>query len=83
MRTDFNAYASNRIGDLIRKAKEIRRAQLGVKKERVQAKVFGVWLEETLDDILTRVRNADARGNDSTADVELIKRKIAAFKAAS
>jgi hypothetical protein len=83
LRTDFNAYASNRIGDLIRKAKEIRRAQLGVKKERVQAKVFGVWLDETLDDILTRVRNADARGNDSTADVELIKRKIAAFKAAS
>ena len=34
LRTDFNAYASNRIGDLIRKAKEIRRAQLGVKKER-------------------------------------------------
>ena len=54
-----------------------------MKKESVQAKVFGVWLEETLDDILTRVRNADARGNDSTADVELIKRKIAAFKAAN
>jgi hypothetical protein len=81
LRTDFNAYASNRIGDLIKKAKEIRRAQLGIKKERVQAKVFGVWLDEILDDILTRVRNADARGNDSTADVELIKRKIAAFKA--
>lgn len=81
LKTDFNAYASNRIGDLIKKAKEIRRLQLGVKRERIQALAFEKYIEKTLDDMLTRARNAEARGNDPTVDVERLKRQIAAFKA--
>ena len=81
LKTDFNAYASNRIGDLIKKAKEIRRLQLGVKRERIQALAFEKYIEKTLDDMLTRARNAESRGNDPTVDVERLKRQIAAFKA--
>lgn len=81
MRTDFNAYVSNRIGDLIRKAKELKRLQLGVKRERIQALAFEKYIEKTLDDMLTRARNAESRGNDPTVDVERLKRQIAAFKA--
>ena len=81
LKTDFNAYASNRIGDLIRKAKEIRRAQLGVKRERIQALAFEKYIEKTLDDMLTRARNAESRGNDPSVDVQRLKRQIAAFKA--
>ena len=81
VKTKFNAYASNRIGELINKAKQIRRAQLGIKRERIQALAFEKYIEKTLDDMLTRARNAESRGNDPTVDVERLKRQIAAFKA--
>lgn len=81
LKTDFNSYVSNRIGDLIKKAKEIKRLQLGVKRERIQALAFEKYIEKTLDDMLTRARNAESRGNDPTVDVERLKRQIAAFKA--
>lgn len=80
VKTDFNAYVSNRLGDLIRKAKELRAKALGLKRERAPTKVFTDWESETLESILTRVKTADTRGMDPTADVERVKRAIAAYK---
>ena len=79
LKTDCNAYISNRLGDLIAKATKIYKAQNGIKTERVQALAFGEYEKKIMDEILTRVRNADSRGNDPTANVELTKRRIAAY----
>ena len=81
LKTEFNAYVSNRLGDLIRKAKEIHAENMGLKRERVPTKVFSVWEDETLKLILQRVKTADSRGNDPSADVERVKRAIAAHLA--
>lgn len=82
LKTDFNAYASNRLGDLIRKAKELRAKKLGLKRERAPTKVFTDWEKEVLEGILTRAKNAESRGMDPTASVEMVKKCIAAYLAA-
>ena len=79
LRTDFNTYASNRIGDIIKKATKIRSDLLGLKRERVQAFEFAVFEKKILAELEKRVRNADNRGNDPSADVALVKRRIAAY----
>jgi hypothetical protein len=82
LKTDTNAYVSNRLGDLISKAKKIWKERAGIKAERVQALAFAEFEKKAMDTMLERVRNADARGNDPSANVELTKRRIAAYWAA-
>ncbi len=79
LKTDTNAYVSNRLGDLISKAKKIWKERAGIKAERVQALAFAEFEKKAMDTMLERVRNADARGNDPSANVELTKRRIAAY----
>jgi hypothetical protein len=79
LKTDTNAYVSNRLGDLISKAKKIWKERAGIKAERVQALAFAEFEKKAMETMLERVRNADARGNDPSANVELTKRRIAAY----
>ena len=78
-RKAFSAYASNLIGEVIRKAKKIWNAKHGIVSTRDSAKALEVAERDLLDDILTRHRNATARGNDPYANVELTKRRIDAW----
>lgn len=79
LKTDFNAYASNKIGELITKAKKIWAKRAGIKRERSLTKVFEVREKEVMEDLLDKCISADGRGNDATADVARTKRRIAAY----
>lgn len=79
VKTDFNAYASNKIGELISKAKKIWAKRAGIKRERSLTKVFESREKEALEDLLQKCITADSRGNDPTADVARTKRRIAAY----
>ena len=79
LKTDFNAYASNKIGELISKAKKIWAKRAGIKRERSLTKVFEVREKEVMEDLLDTCISADGRGNDATADVARTKRRIAAY----
>lgn len=79
LKTDFNAYASNKIGELISKAKKIWAKRAGIKRERSLTKVFEVREKEVMEDLLDKCISADGRGNDATADVARTKRRIAAY----
>jgi len=79
LKTDFNAFASNKIGELISKAKKIWAKRSGIKRDRSLTKVFEVREKDVLDDLLDKCISADSRGNDPTADVARTKRRIAAY----
>lgn len=79
LKTDFNAYASNKIGELISKAKKIWAKRAGIKRDRASTKVFEVREKEVMEDLLDKCISADGRGNDATADVARTKRRIAAY----
>jgi len=80
LKTDFNAYVSNKIGELISKAKKIWAKRAGIKRERSLTKVFEVREKEVMQDLLEKCISADARPNpDPTADVARTKRRIAAY----
>ena len=79
LKTDFNAYSSNKIGELITKAKKIWAKRAGIKRERSLTKVFEVREKEVMEDLLDKCISADGRGNDATADVARTKRRIAAY----
>lgn len=78
-RRGFSAYASNLIGDVIKKARKIWDARKGIVRTRVSALALDVAEQKMLDDILTRHRNSTAKGNDPYANVELTKRRIEAW----
>lgn len=78
LKTDFNQYASNRFGDLIKKAKEIRKP----KKESSRApnKIFSVWEKEHLDAITTKIIAVRSKPVvDDTLDFDLVQRRIKAY----
>ena len=79
LKTDYNAYASNKIGELISKAKKVWAKRLGIKRDRSLTKVFEVREKETLNDLLQKCITADSRKTDATADVARTKRRIAAY----
>lgn len=79
LKTDANAYVSNRIGDLVAKAKKIWKKRLGIKAERALTMVFDKREKKMLADLLQYCINADSKGTDSTADVAKTKRRIAAY----
>ena len=78
-RKGFSVYASNLIGDVIKKAKKIWNAKHGIERTRDSAKPLDVAEKGLLDEILTRHRNSTAKGNDPYANVELTKRRIEAW----
>ena len=78
LKTDFNQYASNRFGDLIKKAKELRKP----KKESSRApnKIFSVWEKEHLDAITTKIIAVRSKPVvDDTLDFDLVQRRIKAY----
>jgi hypothetical protein len=80
IRTDFSKYRSNRKGDLIRLIRKQEKAESG-EVARAPTKSFESYLNDTLDNLVTRCKNAKARGDD-TADLTLLVKRIAAFKSA-
>jgi len=75
-RDAWSKYRSNRIGDVKR---EIRRLIDGPRTRSV-TKTFAEFIADTMDNMVTRGKNAKARG-DETVDLDLLNRQIAAFKA--
>jgi hypothetical protein len=80
LRTDYSKYRSNRKGDLIRLIRKQEKAESG-EAPRAPTKSFESHLNDTLDDLVKRCKNAKARG-DETADLTLLVKQIAAFKSA-
>ena len=78
-RAAFSKYASNLIGETIKKARKIWDARKGIVRTRVSALALDVAEKNLLDEILTRHRNSTAKGNDPYANVELTKRRIQAW----
>ena len=78
IRDDTGAYASNRLGDLKRKASAI--LNKGKPRDRSATKDFAHYLASVLDDMTTRCLNAKNRG-DTSADLERLKLAKAAFNA--
>ena len=76
-RVDWSKYRSNRMGDLKR---EIKRLIEGP-RERGTTSAFTKYVADTLENMVTRCKNAKARGDD-TADLDLLHRQVAAFKSA-
>lgn len=76
-RDAWSKYRSNRHGDLKR---EIRRLIDGP-QTRSPTKAFAEVVNDVLDNLMTRCKNAKARGDD-TADLDLLHRRVAAFKSA-
>jgi hypothetical protein len=79
IRTAWSKYKSNRKGDLLRQIKKIERDESG-EVIRHPTKAFEDYLADTLSTMITRCKNAKSRGDD-TANLDLLNRRIAAFKA--
>jgi hypothetical protein len=79
LKTDFNQYASNRFGDLIKKAKEIRKPK-NKESSRAPNKIFSVWEKEHLDAITTKIIAVRSKPVvDDTLDFDLVQRRIKAY----
>lgn len=76
-RDDWSKYRSNRIGDI----KRAIRKMLEGPRTRGETTAFTKYVADTLDNMVTRGKNAKARG-DETVDLDLLSRQIAAFKSA-
>jgi hypothetical protein len=74
-RDAWSKYRSNRHGDLKR---EIKRLIEGP-RTRTPIKTFAEVVGDVLDGMVTRCKNAKARGDD-TANLDLLHRQVAAFK---
>jgi len=79
VRTAFSKYKSNRLGDLLRQIRKIEREQAG-EVLRAPTKNFVDFCADTLGNLVVRCKNAKARGDD-TANLDLLAKQIAAFKA--
>ena len=79
LRDNFSKYRSNRKGDIIRYIRKAERAEMG-EQARAATKSFAEFCADTMTNMVTRCKNAKARGDD-TANLDLLNRQIAAFKA--
>lgn len=77
IRTKFSKYCHNRMADL---QTAIRRLN-PTARQRSATDDYAVWVNKALDNIITRCRNASARG-DATADEVKTRMAVAAFKKA-
>ena len=75
-RNDWSKYRSNKMGDI----KRAIRNMLKGPRVRGETTAFTKYVADTLDTMVTRGKNAKARG-DETVDLDLLSRQIAAFKA--
>ena len=77
-RNNVNKYCSNRLKELIAKAKEI--LNEGKERTRTQALGFADYLEKTFDTMQTRCKTAKVQRGDETANEKLfIAAKVAFF----
>lgn len=75
VRTRFSKYCSNNMKALRTSA----RALLNPERQRSTTDDYAVWVEKALDNIITRCRNASARG-DATADEVKTRMAVDAFR---
>lgn len=80
LRDAFSKYRSNRKGDIIRYIRKAERMESG-ENPRAATKAFADFVSDTLSNLVTRCKNAKARGDD-TANLDLLNKQIAAFKGA-
>lgn len=76
-RDDWSKYKSNRMGDIKRAIRDLLRGP----RARGNTTAFSKYVADTLEGMVTRGKNAKARGDD-TVDLDLLSRQIAAFKSA-
>jgi hypothetical protein len=81
LRARVNAYCSNALGDLKTSAKKYLKEKNPETKTRAANLAFIAFLDKDFDNMITRCKAAEARGNDDTADLTSLKDSIAAFKA--
>jgi hypothetical protein len=84
VRTRFNKFVSNCLGDLKREAVKIYKRDNNIQATRAPVALFTDWLTEpnkgALSVIRQRCLNAKAKG-DETANIEKLDKALAAFKA--
>ena len=82
LKTSFNQYASNRFGDLIKKAIELR-TPADEKRQRGKTKTFVEWEELHIEAILTKAKTVRNKSVvDDTLDYDLVLRKVKAYREA-
>jgi len=79
LKTDFNKYFSNSCREIVAKAKRIFAEKHNLKRERASTLTFSIREKKVLDDLLQKCITADRVGNDSSANVALTKKRIAAY----
>jgi hypothetical protein len=77
-RDSFSTYASNKLGKLATEARQLQKELDGEKRERGATKSFDVRLSLVLDDLKSKCKTANARG-DVTADTNALGIAIQAF----
>lgn len=80
LRNAAGKYASDKLKNLEKKAREIIREKSGEPKTREATKAFSDTVKATLDGLKDRCRNAKARG-DASADEDKYRKAVEAFNA--
>jgi hypothetical protein len=80
IRKKVNSYCSNALGELKRSARTYLKDKNPESKTRAATLAYVAYLEKILDEMVTRCKTAESRGNDDTADLESLKSAIVAFK---
>jgi hypothetical protein len=77
LRTKFNKYASNKLADMKRAVRNLENANKP--RERIQAKLFMTYLEDTFADMKKRCKTAKARSDAEAIDEVKLRMAIEAF----
>ena len=80
LRKKVNGYCSNALGELKLSAKKYLKDKNPETKTRAATLAYVTYLEKILDEMVTRCKTAELRGNDDTADLDSLKAAIVAFK---
>jgi len=80
LRDQVNKYCKNCMSDLVKAAKREYDRRYPTTKTRSATLAFSEYLDKTFATMLDRCRSAEARGNDPSADVKLLRDAVAAFK---
>lgn len=79
IRDDFNKYVSNKLADLKRAVRQIQNADKP--RERVQAKLFMAYVDDTFTQMKARCKTAKARSDEQAPDEIKLRMAIDAFYA--
>jgi hypothetical protein len=79
IRDDFNKYVSNKLADLKRAVRKVQAE--GQPRERVQAKLFMAYLNDTFTQMKARCKTAKARSDEQAPDEVKLRMAIDAFYA--